>query len=362
MALPYQLVDPSLGKANVTVNNSKYFFNYPCSSNNNCTDYELYLLPGVYTFELIGASGGHEANRKISLYRNENGRGCVEQSFKGNVECVTDISSMSGAGGYTRGTMRIRKPTKAFLSIGGSGIYGYNLKEYNTENCYKAEFMVKGGYNGGGSSSNFYASENDYGSGSGGGATDLRMEKNDYYHRVLVSGGGGGCDNIEGTYCGSDDGSGGAGGNKIAQSFFINGNHQSKKADQTSGFSFGNGGASTRSSYSDVGSGGGGWYGGYTSGSCNGGGGGGSSFALTYDAELPTGTIKVTDGFGNELSNEEYAFKNKNKYIFHDVSMSAGIWDGHGFAMVTYIYSCFITNKLRSNRFSITAFILISLS
>lgn len=361
MRLPYKLVNESSGKANVTVKNSRYYFYYPCSLNNVCTDYELYLAPGLYTFELIGASGGHEENRKISLYRNENGRGCIEQYFKGNVECVTDTSSMSGAGGYTEGTVRINKPTKAFLSIGGKGVYGYKIQEYSTANCYKPENMMRGGYNGGGSSSNFFYSYSNYGSGSGGGATDLRMEENDYYHRVLVSGGGGGCDDIAGTYAGGNDGSGGAGGNRNAQSYFINGVHQSKRAGQLSGYSFGNGEASKRGSTSDVGSGGGGWFGGYSSNDCNGGGGGGSSFALTRDAEIPSGLINVTDEFDKELSNKEYAFKQKNKYIFFGVSMSAGVWDGNGYAVVSYQSICALTSKLRGPRVSLISLILIVL-
>ena len=221
MQLSYRFVDESVGRANVTVRNSKYSFFFPCSKNNVCSEYEVIFSPGIYTIELIGASGGHESTRKISLYRNENGAGCIPQTYKGNVECVTDHSSMSGAGGYTKGTIHLNKPTLGYLSIGGSGVYGYKYKNLDIESLKKPENMMRGGYNGGGSSSGWYYSDNDYGSGSGGGATDLRIEENDYYHRVLVAGGGGGCDNMDGTYGAADDGSGGAGGHKVAQSFFF---------------------------------------------------------------------------------------------------------------------------------------------
>ena len=358
MQLSYKLVNESVGEPNVTVKNQKYSFFFPCSTNNVCSEYEVIFSPGVYTIELLGASGGHEPSHKISLYRDESGKGCTQQAYKGNVECVEDHSSMSGAGGYTKGTIRLNKPIKSFIAIGGSGVYGYKLKESVNNNCFKPENMMRGGYNGGGSSANYYTDTN-YGTGSAGGATDLRMEENDYYHRVLVAGGGGGCDNMAGTYGAADDGSGGAGGNKVAQSFFIDGKHGSKQATQTSGFSFGNGEAANKSYSSyDVAGAGGGWFGGYSSYSGNGGGSGGSSFALTRDAEIPEGNIQVKDEFNNELSNKEYAFKDKNKYLFSLVSMSAGVWDGHGVAIITFRSLCTIPRRMTSQNLPLATIIL----
>ena len=112
----YNLVNESLGIANVSINGNKYTFEYPCTNNHECTDYEILLSPGKYTIELYGASGGHDEGY-ISLFQDPTKQGCIEQNIKGNVKCVKN-SSMAGAGGYTRGTMNIKEVTRGFLSIG----------------------------------------------------------------------------------------------------------------------------------------------------------------------------------------------------------------------------------------------------
>ena len=335
--ISYKLVNESVGIANVSIKGNKYTFEYPCSDNHDCTDYEIQLSPGKYTIELYGASGGHDEGY-ISLFQDPTEKGCIKQNIKGNVECVQK-ASMAGAGGYTRGTINIKEITRGFLSIGGSGVYGTVGQISNTEECYSPENMMKGGYNGGASSANYYSNADVHkGTGSGGGATDLRMEKNDLYHRILVAGGGGGCDNKAGTYRGGDDGSGGAGGGLVAQGYFVNGQYDGTKiANQTFGFSFGTGQAPWYTAgCSDRTGGGGGWYGGFTSNSPDGGAGGGSSFALTKNSEITKENITALNEFGQRISCDYYAFNSSSSYVFRSVLMNAGVWDGNGIAVITY--------------------------
>ena len=66
------------------------------------------------------------------------------------------------------------------------------------------------------------------GASGGGGATDLRIKKNDLFHRIIVSGGGGGSDNYysQTPVKSTDDGTGGAGGGKTAQGYWVSGVYQ----------------------------------------------------------------------------------------------------------------------------------------
>ena len=358
--ISYNIVNKSAGKANVNVSDNKYRFEYPCTDNHECTNYELTLSPGIYTIELYGASGGHDEGY-ISLLQDPDKKGCIEQIVEKNVECV-QRSSMAGAGGYTKGEIKLKRRTKAFLSIGGHGIYGTKSQlQRNTAECYKAENMMRGGYNGGASSAHFYETANP-GSGSGGGATDLRIGENDLYHRIIVSGGGGGTDNKYGTYRGNDDGSSGAGGGLTAQGYFINGNYNGENvADQISGFSFGNGQAPFfTAGSSDRAGAGGGWFGGFTSNHANGGAGGGSSFALTKTATIPTGKIQVKDEFGTKLSEEEYAFDASSEYTLSSIVMAAGVWDGHGVAIITCNFKCSCNFHYKSfNKVHLLLFIMV---
>jgi hypothetical protein len=208
--------------------------------------------------------------------------------------------------------------------------------------------MIRGGFNGGGSTTNCTA-------GSGGGATDLRLEKNDVFHRVIVAGAGGGCDNTVGYFQGDDDGSGGAGGKEEAQGFWINGIYNSSYlATQKSGFSFAQGEAPRQlgsnspngkkdysGSYDRAGAGGG-WYGGFASHHGNGGAGGGSSFILTSSSNVPTESIDVYDEFYKYQTTDKYAFTNK-QYGFTSPKHQAGVWAGNGYAIITILASDLLT-------------------
>jgi hypothetical protein len=364
MSINYRLVNSSKGSSNVSVSGREFTFYYPCSLNNDCTNYEVTLSPGVYSIELWGGSGGHYPGH-ISLLHNPKNHNATDFSLKkSNIE-YKELSSMGGAGGYTSGIITLSRKTKTYLAIGGSGNFSYNIKERDTNNCYLKENMLKGGYNGGGDASNFFESDSIYGVGSGGGATDLRIGTNDLFHRVLVAGGGGGSDDLFGTYRGSNDGTGGAGGNLIAQGYFLDGVYNSNQlATQESGHSFGNGASVTdKSGASDKAGAGGGWYGGYSSQNNNGGAGGGSSFALTKDSEINNEEIIVKDGYGVEKERGYYAFITKSDYTFEYVTMYSGIWEGNGKAVITLISTsqCIKTYNKVSNFLSFHIFIFTSL-
>ena len=237
--IEYSLYDETFGKSNVSVDNNRYIFYYPCKSSSECTNYELVLNPGTYLIELYGASGGY-VNNRVTFNRISKGS-CTtlppKSPIKTNVGCP-NIDTTAGSGGYTSGIITLSTTTKAFLAIGGQGTYGYTKAMENNADCFKPQYMVKGGYNGGGWASNYYSKSTFYGCGSGGGSTDLRFEEDDVFHRVIVAGAGGGTDD----QIGLDDGSGGSGGGLTAQGFW-SGNTVDKThvATQTSGFTFGSG-------------------------------------------------------------------------------------------------------------------------
>lgn len=108
-------------------------FNYT-----TCSAVEKALEAGIYTFEVWGASGG-------------------------------GYKAKGGCGGYSKGTITLKKKTTIFVNVGSKGL-GLDNSD--------------GGCNGGGTSK-----EN---AGSGGGATDIRLNTNSLYARVIVAGGGGG--------------------------------------------------------------------------------------------------------------------------------------------------------------------------
>ena len=346
--IEYSLVNKTYGKSNISFENNRYIFNYPCESNSECTNYELFLQRGTYLIELYGASGGFVENH-ITLNRISKGV-CTtlppKSLIQTNVGC-SNLDSVSGAGGYTSGIITLATTTKAFLAIGGQGTYGYTLETSNNAECFLPENMLKGGYNGGG-----WASNHHHGSGSGGGSTDLRFEKDDVFHRVIVAGAGGGTDDQRSDE-NDDYGSGGSGGGLIAQSFWTNDIvDKTYVASQTSGFTFGsgesaqltgsknpNGANGPDNLYSDRGGSGSGWFGGFASHLSYAGAGGGSSFILTSDAQIPEGDITHHDTFYNVIDTQPYAFSDKQKYLFTNPQMYAGVWAGNGMAIITLLHN-----------------------
>ena len=354
---------------NVTVQQrfNKYTIYYPCSDSSECYNYYAEFPKGKYLIELYGASGGFMNNTISSAFLPDRS-GCIDQSivdiYGGNTECNL-ISSVSGAGGYTAGYITLRKRTKVYIAIGGAG--EYNIGKRSWEDSDRA----KGGYNGGGKSFMY-----DDGTSSGGGATDLRLEVDDLWHRVLVAGGGGGADNEQGHFKGIDDGTAGAGGGLTAQGYWIGATYYSSlSANQTFGFTFGNGedaqergsknpqGVQQGNGNQDRGGAGGGWFGGFASHDGNGGAGGGSSFAFTKDAIIPEGEIESRDGSYEHETQNEYAFSKElhSSYFFSELVFIQGIWAGNGKAIITYLFEgekC--TNKF-SFRFNIFALMFTSI-
>lgn len=307
--IKYALFEPD--KQGIKINESQtvtkvgnsYIFDYPCEDSSNCTDYAIDLHPGAYIFELYGASGGSTPGY-VSTYHFQN-NSCLSdtivQFYKGNTKCLSNYN-FGGAGGYVQGTIFLKRHTKIYATIAGSGKYEIRSNCAGSIDCFQPENMVRGGYGGGGSSSGFKD-----GSASGGGATSVKFLENTLYHRVIVSGGGGGSDD---SHYGIGDGRGGSGGGLIAQGWWEDQIYKdSLVANSTFGFTFGSGEAAhfgdslnqnsikRNRNLHDLSGGGGGWFGGFSSNYQNAGSGGGRSWALTSDAIIPPGNIASHDEF-----------------------------------------------------------------
>lgn len=113
------------------------------------------LAAGSYKLEAWGAQGG----ATYSYYG---------KNFQG------------GKGGYSVGTIHLKKCTLLYINVGCQG--GKSI----------AKRQSGGGYNGGGAG--YYhesGNENDRYVGGGGGSTDIRINEDSLYSRVIVAGGGG---------------------------------------------------------------------------------------------------------------------------------------------------------------------------
>jgi len=217
---------------------------------------------------------------------------------------ITSNSSRKGLGGYSEGEITLNKGDNLYITIGGAGSYGEN---------------VKGGYNGGGNSGV-------YSSGSGGGAThiatklgELSTFENDLNSLIIVAGGGGGSDDNLG-----DNGSGGSAGGYISQGGYISGTEQvSTRATQSSGYAFGLG--QTPDSGRDTGGAGAGFYGGFATNNSAGGGAGGSGYIgnsnltnkemFCYNClETASENIKTTTTTCYSSTPEEQCAKDGNGY------------------------------------------------
>ena len=109
-----------------------------------CVPVKLYLAPGSYGLEVVGAAGGDTTH------------------------------SHGGYGGRSYGELTISEPTYIFVNTGQKG---ENTRTLSGNAC-----------NGGGSA----IGDPTYDHGAGGGSTDIRIGDNDLLHRVIVAGGGGG--------------------------------------------------------------------------------------------------------------------------------------------------------------------------
>ena len=314
-------IDSSLKvESHISINTStkNLHLSYPCQFPYSCSPFEGFLGKGVYNIKICGANGGVKP----------------EEQIEGKKE-----SDHPHAGGCTSGTILISSKTKIYVHLGGHG-------SQDGTGSYRSH----GGNNGG---ARGYFNPNPT---SGGGATDIRFEENDVFHRVLVAGGGGGSDNIDNNYY-DNDGKGGSGGGTTAQGWYTSNNKISTFpiANQTFGFTFGNGEASlfTGSKHefgvkeyqgTDTCGAGGGWFGGFASNYINSGCGGGSSYALTLTSPIPQGIIHYHDDEYNLIDQQEYAFSNR-KYIFYNDIYERGVWFGNGFADITFLGDLSMTCK-----------------
>ena len=225
-----------------------YTFDYPCQENKeSCYPYSGFLPKGIFQFEVYGAEGG----RAYHLETNE--------------------SSNGGFGGYSTGILSNPFKTKIYIRVGAMGVTSNSSFNDPTTTVF----------NGGGFGRN--SKDQHYNASSGGGASDIRISVDDIYHRVIVAGGGGGT----GYYNMSQKGGNGGGDiGENGEDSIYNGNpdHAGIGANQTNGFSFGDG--ENRTNYDGCG-GGGGWYGGFSGYGYNNPGGGGSGFVFTQqNAEI----------------------------------------------------------------------------
>ena len=367
--LKFSLVDHFENvQQNITQNFNEYTLNYPCQDSSSCTYYQSTFHLGIYKLELYGASSGIRNENYISLPHNPKDRTkCISQEYTkmygGNIKECKNIGSIAGAGGYTSGILKINKKAELFFAIGGQGQLSFNDK---TANNYEDENRPKGGFNGGGKGLNYYLPSNpsECGSSGGGGATDMRIEVNDLFHRVIVAGGGGGSDNQDDNSQVEDDGSGGSGGGLSAQGYWDAGIYIDQYvADQSHGFSFGNGEAAQQyhslssegntqtdndhPTWSDRAGAGGGWYGGFASHRGTAGAGGGSSFALTKNSEIPSHEIQVYDEYYEKLEKDYYAFDINSEYLIESAVFVQGIWYGNGKIKITILRSYSCLNKTR---------------
>jgi hypothetical protein len=198
------------------------------------------LNPGSYKLEVWGAEGGRN---------------------------TTNINSVSGKGGYAKGTITLTSNTTAYIYVGGKGVDS----DKSADSCTTCYF--NGGFNGGGRGVN--------GGAGGGGASDIRLVGNTVYDRVIVAGGAGGVGYNSGTYSGGYGG--GTSGGSVSLNYSVAG------ATQTTGYSLGQGQDENTSTNNDSGGGGGGFYGGYGGINNNTPGTGGSGNVYTSTSEKPSG-------------------------------------------------------------------------
>ena len=94
-------------------------FNFPCQNSSECKPYSIFLKPGIFKFELWGASGGDARKQNQEIIRENSG----------------------GKGAYVSGIIQFHKSIKLYLFIGGKG---------ENQNSTEPYYVSKGGYNGGG--------------------------------------------------------------------------------------------------------------------------------------------------------------------------------------------------------------------
>ena len=268
-------------------------------------DIQTFIVPfnGVYKLEVWGAQGG------VS-----------------NATSSADTTPLPGNGGYSTGSVVLKKGDVLYIGVGGSG--------------------ANSGYNGGGYGDPFLDKELMNSSASGGGATHIALNKNrgllanyaSYISDILiVAGGGGGSERSLG---GSGGGYLGNSGSSLVSTYPIIGTGGTQTnggvGGETTNYaptenysgSFGTGGSGASS---DAGAGGGGGFYGGGATTYAGGGGGGSGYI---------GTAKLIDKHMtcyNCLTNDEYHLKTITTTNQSIDSISDYSKQGNGSAKITLV-------------------------
>ena len=286
--------------------------------NDKCVDFEfkkapyiVFLSPGIYLFELYGASGGYGSSA---------------------------TTANPGKGGYAKGLIKLNKKQLFYLFIGGMG----GNRSISPESA---------GYNGGAPGSNGPDSGITGGSG---GATDIRLEEDKLESRIIVAGGGGSAGDWK--YAGKGgDGGGieGEHGNPSTSSCSVEGG---APGTQIGGYEPGQGssGQNGGSNKGEAGGAGGGGYwggiGGKTGGNAcsSGGGGGGSSFISGHK------NCTVIDKDRNSLGTSFHP----SGFYFNFPSTESGVNVGNGRAIISLMNYLMASCKIKSRSAYLLNFLL----
>lgn len=278
---------------------------------------QVYTAPvdGSYTLEAWGASGGGHT------------------------------ASMTGQGGYTKGTVDLKAGQKLYIYVGQQGQY---IRGTGEDTAHTGTKPAPATFNGGGDGGTTMGNWGYHIGGAGGGATDFRLVNGDWNNgaslqsRILVAGGGGGCGCASNHNAGNGGGLTGAGTRNATGTYagaatsggsqHAGGTGVGKYTERRSG-GFGVGASAAQCAAG----GGGGYYGGgseYTAG-----GAGGSSFVTGYagcdttfrskQGNLNFTNVVMQQG-GNVGNGRARVTCNTTAAAYKDVS-SAG-WNGGGLA------------------------------
>lgn len=272
-------------------------------------EYKTLTLPkGTYLFECYGAQGGS-----------------IGSTFSSNVT-YSISSNIGGLGGKVNGKYVLKEETCLFLFVGGQGEKG----------SYSNSVQLKGGWNGGGATSDTSKMTMTMLGASGGGASDIRLSENLEDQIIVAGGGGGAVAAIQATDDNERYARGGAGGGTIAgdglfykASMYTNNAWASKAGTQESGGAGSTASLNVDAKSKDGSRGNGGDGGGidvYTGGGGGGGyyGGGGGIWDYGSVATYPY----ICSGAGGSSYTSE---------DFTEVIHEQGVREGDGFIQITVI-------------------------
>ena len=246
---------------------------------------QLFITPkaGRYKLEVWGAQGGNLVNVKDGGY-----------------------------GGYSVGTVSLKKDQVLFINVGGRGNDDTNMAK-------------TGSYNGGGQNAVVTVGYSKVGG--GGGATSIALKsgtlpelKNLKEYVIIVAGGGGGAGNR-----GVPGSGGGAYGGE---------NYNGVKTSQIDGYEFGKGQDVVSACWAHTAGGGGGYYGAKYTDSCDSPSGGGGSGFINYSGMLNSHMYGYNVDTSDEVGSVTLSGTNKSETPTADYAKI-----GDGYAKITYLGS-----------------------